>query len=374
MVRRYASGVACAALVGAVIGGCGSSGTSSTSGSTSAADADVAAARAAVARYSRKPTAFPVDEPLERRPTGKTFGFLQCNTVACGLYSQLLAPTQSLLGYKLKVVKAGASAQELQTAMSAIIESKPDGVILPATDPNQYLNQVKELQAAEIPVAASGVVDPQKYGFDVDFLGNAPDALVGKLLADWAVAHSGGNGEMAFYNIPELSFSALIKKSYGDELRRLCPSCQSRYVDIPVAAIGNTAPSLISSDLQAHPSTKTAVFASAESATGLPAALDAAGIDVSIVGFGPTPAILQYIKQGQWDAAIGVDIPTMVWSQLDALARLSTGQEPTVGEKNGLPPIQFVTEANVPADPSKGFVAYPDFAQRFAKIWAGKAE
>jgi ribose transport system substrate-binding protein len=362
------------ALVGAAIGGCGSSGSTSTSNATSGGDANVAAAKAAVARYSSKPTAFPVDEPLERKPTGKTFGFLQCNTVACALYSQLLAPTQQLLGYKLKVVKAGASAQELQGAMSAIIDGKPDGVLLPASDPDQYINQVKELQAKKIPVAASGVLDPQKYGFGVDFLGNAPDALVGRLLADWAVAHAGGTGDFVFYNVPELSFSALIEKAYNDELQRVCPSCTSRSVDIPVAAIGNTAPNLISSDLQAHPSTTTAVFASAESATGLPAALKAAGIDdVAIVGFGPTPAILQYIAQGQWDAAIGVDIPTMVWSQLDALARLSTGQEPTAGEKKGLPPIQFVTKANVPADPSKGFVAYPDFAQRFAKIWSGTA-
>jgi ribose transport system substrate-binding protein len=88
------------------------------------------------------------------------------------------------------------------------------------------------------------------------------------------------------------------------------------------------------------------------------------------MGFGPPPAILGYIKQGEWDAGIGVDAPTMLWSQVDALARLMSGQPQTAGELKGLPPIQILT-AKDNFDPTKLWTGYPDFAQRFMKLWGG---
>ena len=90
---------------------------------------------------------------------------------------------------------------------------------------------------------------------------------------------------------------------------------------------------------------------------------------MQLIGWGPPPAILGYIKQGQWDAGIGVDGFTMLWAQIDALARMASGQPVTAGEKEGLPPIQILTKADIDFDPTQGWKAYPDFAQRFAKLW-----
>jgi ribose transport system substrate-binding protein len=361
-----------AAAAAAALAGCGSS--SSGSGSATAsqeqaadAKADVAAARAAIAQYSGKPTAFPVDATLKHRPEGKTFAYFQCSTPVCGLFAQFVAPTQKLLGYKLKVVKAGASANEVQSAMDSIVSLKPAGVILPAADPNQFLHQMQQLQQSKVPVSANGIVDPQKYGLPVDFINNDTDALAGKLMADWAVAQ--GGGEVVFYGVPELSFTPIMRQGFDQEMARVCASCKVRHVDIPVAAIGKDAPSRVVSDLQSHPDTKTAVFSSAETGTGLPAALKAAQRHVKLMGWGPPPAILGYIKQGQWDAGIGVDGFTMIWAQVDALARMAAGEPVTAGEKQGLPPIQILTKADITFDPSQGWKAYPDFPQRFAKLW-----
>jgi ABC-type sugar transport system substrate-binding protein len=148
----------------------------------------------------------------------------------------------------------------------------------------------------------------------------------------------------------------------------VCPSCKVRHVSIPIASIGKDAPSRVVSDLQSHPNTKAVVFGNAETGTGLPAALKSANLKVKIMGFGPPPAILGYIKQGQWDAGIGVDAPTMLWAQVDALARLMDGQPQTPGEEKGLPPIQILTKAD-PFDPAKLWTGYPDFAKRFAQYW-----
>ncbi len=362
------AGLATAALA---VAGCGSSSNDNSTNTTAksgGAKTDVAAAKAAVAQYSGKPTAFPVDAPLKQRPVGKTVAYMQCSTPACAFFAQIIAPTQKMLGYKLKVVKAGPSATEVQTAMSSIVSLKPSATLLPASDPNQFLNQAKQLEDGKVPVSVNGVVDPAKYGFDNAFINNATDELAGKLMADWSVAATGG-GEVVFYGVPELSFTPIMQKAFDDEMTAVCPSCKVRHVSIPIASIGKDAPSRVVSDLQSHPNTKVVVFGTAETGTGLPAALKSANLKVKIMGFGPPPAILGYIKQGQWDAGIGVDAPTMLWAQVDALARLINGQPQTPGEAKGLPPIQILTRKD-PFDPTKLWTGYPDFAKRFAQYWS----
>jgi hypothetical protein len=42
-------------------------------------------------------------------------------------------------------------------------------------------------------------------------------------------------------------------------------------------------------------------------------------------------------------------------------------QTPTVTEIR--PPIQILTKSDITFDPTQGWKAYPDFAQRFAKQW-----
>jgi ribose transport system substrate-binding protein len=367
MLKTTTAGLAVAAVA---LAGCGASSPSDSSSSASGAKTDVAAAKAAIADYTGKPTAFPVDEPLNRKPVGKTFAYFQCSTPACALFAQIAAPTQKLLGYKLNVIKAGPSANEAQSAMDSILSLKPAGVMLPGADPSQFLHQMQQLQQSKTPVSANGIIDPEKYGIQSDFINNKTDMLAGKLMADWAVAH--GAGEVAFYRVPELSFTPIIQSGFDGEMAKVCPSCKVRHVDIPVGAIGKNAPSLVVSDLQSHPKTKTAVFGTAEAGTGLPAALQAAQRKVQLIGWGPPPAILGYIKQGQWDAGIGVDGFTMLWAQIDALARMASGQPATAGEKEGLPPIQILTKADIDFDPTQGWKAYPDFAQRFAKLWGAE--
>ena len=363
MLKTAAAGLAVAAIA---LAGCGGGG-GEHNATAASSGADVAAAKAAVAEYTGKPTAFPVDRPLKTKPTGKTFAYLQCSTPACALFAQFAAPTQKLLGYKLKVVKAGASANEVQSAMDSIVSLKSAGVILPAADPNQFLQQLQALHQARVPISANGIVDPQKYGLQADFINNDTDKLAGKLMADWAVTQ--GGGEVVFYGVPELSFSPIIQRAFGAEMAAVCPSCKVRHVDIPVGEIGKGAPGRVVSDLQSHPNTKVAVFSTAETGTGLPAALKAAQLKVKLMGWGPPPAILGYIKDGQWDAGLGVDAFTMLWAQIDALARMAAGEPVTEGQKKGLPPVQILTQKDISFDPTKGWQAYPDFAQRFAKLW-----
>jgi ribose transport system substrate-binding protein len=367
MIRRLVLAPA-VALACAGIAACGSTKDNAGSGTAPAGKADVAAARAAIAPYIGKPSAFPVDRPLAKGlPPGKKLAFLQCVTPFCALLAQLHGMAAKLMGTQVEVVKATGSSDSIQTALSSIAAQRPAALLLPAVNLGALGGSLTKLTSEGIPVAGAGVMGGKPQGIDAPMNGPYTIGLGGRILADWAIVNGGTGGSVAFYGVPELDFSKVETDAFKGEIARHCPACKVRYVDIPVGTIGNTAPSRVVSDLQSHPDTKIALFASLESAIGLPAT---AGIKVKTNGFAPTPSNLEDTKTGGLDAAIGLDAGVLAFSQMDAAVRLATGQPLTAAEKNGAVPIQLLTKKDLGSDVSHGWTGYPDFPARFAKLWA----
>jgi ribose transport system substrate-binding protein len=364
--------IACAGLAACGSGG-GSSSTAAAGGSPGGG-ADVAAAHAAIAPYVGKPSPFPVDRPLSKRlPAGSHLAYLQCVTPFCALLGQLHEAGAKIMGTRVEVVKASGSSDSIQTALSSISAQRPAALLLPAVNLGALGDSLHKLTAAGIPVAGAGVMGGPQQGIAAPMNGRYTISLGGRLLADWAVANGAPGEEIALYGVPELDFSNVEQSAFKAEMNKNCPGCKVRYVDIPVGTIGNTAPSRVVSDLQAHPKTKMALFTSLEAAIGLPAALRTAGVKVKTNGFAPTPSNLQDIKSGGLDAAIGLDAGVLAFTQMDAAVRLATHQPLAAAERNGAVPIQLLTKKDLNFDVSKGWSGYPDFAQRFTKLWsAGK--
>ena len=356
---------------GSSAGSAGGSASATAGASGSGVSADAAARISKnLEPYTGHPNRFPVTENLTKRPAKRTtFAFLQCSTPICALIGLMNQQAATALGVPLKVTKSAASAQALQDAMSSIIGTKPSAVLIPAADPVQYKEPMAQLAALGIPVVSQGVVDTEQFPAIKGVILGVPAATTaGTLLADWVVKRNGA-APSVFYTIPELSFSPFIVAGFKKEMAAICPSCETRFVDISAAKIGNTAPSLVASDLQAHPTTKTAIFGSEEAADGLPAALKVADIKVDTVGFAPDPAVLGYIKNGEITAGLGYDIRTTSWVQVDIAARLVTGQSLTGAEKNDPSVMQLLEQSDVTFDPTKGYNGYPDVAERFAALW-----
>jgi ribose transport system substrate-binding protein len=111
------------------------------------------------------------------------------------------------------------------------------------------------------------------------------------------------------------------------------------------------------------------VFTTDEIEAGFPAARQAAGLKVKTLGNTPNPTGLQYVKEGKTNAVLAVDLPVLTWVLLDQAARQMAGQALTGDEAKGLPVLQFLTQKDITFDPSKGWTGYPDFPQRFSKLW-----
>ncbi len=370
------AGVSAAAAVS--LAACTSSAASPTSSASptsaapaSAAGADTAAAKAAIAAYTVPPTSFPVTDPLKAKlAAGKKFVYLQCGTPICALVGNLLKGAVTAIGGTMTVVNAGSTAQTAQAAASTALALKPDAVLLGAIDPALFGGGLKTLSDSGVKLVSLQVdKDVKPYGITFNYLGTDLSQRNGKLLADWVIANKGAQTNAVLYTLPALAISAPVQAAFHAEMKANCPSCTVRVVPIDVSTIGSTAPRTVVTDLQAHPDTNTAVFVSLSAATGLPAALNAAGRSVTTVGFGPTAGNLADIKSGGLTAALNIDFPVSTWTAVDVAARLLEGAQPTASEQAGEVPEQFLAQKDITFDPTKGWSAFPDFPQRFAKLW-----
>lgn len=371
LARSSALLFACLALTAGLVA-CGSddngSGDDPPAGQ-SAAKVDTSAAEEAIKPYIGQPSAFPVTEPLNSVKKDATIAFMDCGTPICGLFWDLLQPAAKTMGVELTRFKAGSAANTVAQAWDSAVAAKPDAVIAAAIDVELWKDQLKQLQDANIPVVTTGILGTEKYGIKAAQAAENASLVEGKLLADYTVAQFPDAKNIALYDVPELSFTRLVVEGYQKELEQMCPDCSVRVVHIPVATMGTTAPQTVVSDLQANPDTDLAVYAIDEIQAGLPAALQAAGIKIDSLGNSPSPTQLQYLKEGKHTAALAVDLPVLGWTLLDQAMRKIVGQELTGDEAKGLSPFQFLRQEDVTFDPSKGWTGYPDFAERFAKLW-----
>lgn len=380
--RRLAS-LATALVIGAAaVTGCGSDDDSSSTaaagaGGADASAVDVAAATKFLAPYTGKSSPFTVTEPLKEKPkAGTKVIFLNPGTAIGSLMYSLLEPAAKEMGVELSQVKAGPSAQATSAALDSVVEQKPDGVIDIGLEPVLFANQLKQLKDQGTVFVASGISGGDKYGLGTVPYGPADSELVGQLMAAWAVKQSKGDlKEAVFYSIPELGFSKPTLAGAKAKLAELCAACKLREVDIPASAIGTSAPQTIVSDLQANPKTQAAIYSADDLQVGLPAAMKTAGLDVPGIGAGPSPTTLQQIKSGQQAAGTGTDLPVIVWTLMDQFARTLADQELGAEQAKGITNHQVLEKADITFDPKNGWTGYPDFVQRFKKLWdAGAAE
>ena len=361
------------ALTLAACGAASSTGAATKGTGASSAKANVAAARAVIADYLDHPSPFPADAPLSKPlPAGTKIVYIAPKTPTSAAGAEAAAAAAKVLGATIQVVSAGTTASEAQAAAATVLAMKPAAAIVGGMPLSYFGDGLKKLAAAGIKVLSNATAEDTKpFGVTFNYRGAASFALAGRLMADWVIVNKGASAKTVFYGIPAIDFSTAMQTGYEQELHKNCTSCSVRSVQINVATLGTTAPQTVVSDLQSHPDTNVAVFVTDEIAAGLPAALSSSGITgITTIGYAPSPQQLEYIKDGQMTAGLGLDVPTTNWTMMDAVARLILGDSPTDLENAGSAPTKFLTKENLAsADVTKGWVAYPDYAERFAKVW-----
>jgi ribose transport system substrate-binding protein len=378
-ISRSSTALVCLLALIAAVGLTACGGGDSSSGSTTAdgsksegssGESGRATAKAAIEPYVGQPSPFPVTEKLkELPPAGSTFAYMSPGVTYSELIGELAKQGAGKLGAEFETIKAGLAANTVSSAFDSVVAKDPAAVIVSALEPELYSKQLKELLAAETPVVVAGPAKAEEYGVKSPVFGTKMKELYGKLQADYVVAEWGPEANVVFYEVPEYGFTPANTAGFKKEFESTCPNCSLRFTPIAASTFGNTAPSAVVSDLQANPETNVAVFESGEIESGLSTALDSAGITIKSLTGSPGPANYQAVKEGKETAALAVDTPVLAWTLVDMAARELAGQELTGDEAEGVGDIQFLTKKDITFDTEKGWTGYPDYAEKFEKLW-----
>lgn len=330
-------------------------------------------ARADVATLSKAPTSIGVTEPLAERPTGKTVVYLECSVVNCKQHATDLKAAFDKLGVTFKSINSGLSPETFQNAFDIAIQEQPDGVIYDAVPAAIAQKNVDKLAAAGIPVV--GIASPDLKPGPKVFVVEGPEFFrrMGRGLANWAIADSGGKANVVYLSDPTLAFGDSESSELTATFAANCPDCEVDKLQTSSAEIGKELPGKVSSYLQSHPETDYVIAQYSALLIGVPAALKTVGLTgVKLAGFAPTQINQGYLKAGEEAAEIMHSNGAQPWTAADVMARALVGQEVDLRNAADPPLVQLLTPDDVTWDPQKEDWPYLDgWQQKFEELWAG---
>jgi len=365
-----------AAVAGLALFACAACGSGSgSSGGTAAAGgksqtAAVAAAKTALAQYTTRPTALPITTPVGKAiPTGKRIDFILCGVQSCKDLADYFTAGASALGWRVNEIATQGTPQSVQAGWNQAVRDKPDAVVAGGFERSVFATQLAQLKAMNIPVIESSTADTVGDGITMLIDGPQVVGVEGRIMAAWTAVDSGGSADTVYFDLPTYSILKPVADEFKSNYATYCPGCKLDVVDVPITAIGNDMPDRVVSYLRAHPGVNHIAFSLGLMDVGVPAALRAAGLQKSVhtvSNIGST-VNYQYIASGQSEAAVAFNNQENAWTQVDALARIFTGQSPAV-DQNAQLPFMLITKDNL-ISTSTDFPLIADYQEQFKKLW-----
>ncbi|WP_338894411.1 substrate-binding domain-containing protein [Streptomyces sp. TG1A-60] len=329
----------------------------------------LAAARAALAKYSERPATISVTEPVGKAiPKGKKIDFILCGVQSCKDLADFFTEAAKELGWQVKQIATQGTPESVQAAYEQAVRDKPDAVVASGFPRAVYAKQLAQLKAAGIPVIQSNADDVTGDG--ISLLKNGPKdvGVQGEMLASWVVSNSGAKADTVYFDLPAYTILKPVKDSFAAKYKEWCDGCALDNVDVPITAVGKDMPDRVVSYLRSHPKVTYVVFSLGLLNVGVPAAMKTAGITGKhiVVNVGDAQNY-QYIQGGLTDGAMALNSHETAWLQADALARHFTGQSMAVGQKAVLPNM-LVTKDNLPSADGD-FPIVEDYKKQFKALW-----
>jgi ribose transport system substrate-binding protein len=368
---RVAGLLALLALAVVALSACGGGTSSKSSGaSASSAKGSTAAADKIAAQFTQRPTRIPVTQPIGKPiPTGKRIDFINCGVTSCTILYNNLVQAAKTVGWTVKQINTQGTPETVQAAWKQAVNDHPDAVIASGFPRAVFAKQLKQLQAANIPVLEASTADVEGGG--IDLILNGPKAMspIGQLLAAWIAKDSGAKAHTLYVDLPNFNILKPVHDYFGRYYKQYCAGCKEDTLDIPVTAIGKDVPDRVVSYLRAHPDINYVAYSLGALNVGVPAALRQAGLAnkvKTIVDVGDAENY-QYIASGQTQAATSFSNVESPWVWVDALARKFTGQSIAVDRQAKLP-LMLITKSNLISTGNE-FPMVADYQQQWKQLW-----
>jgi ribose transport system substrate-binding protein len=299
-----------AAALAACGGGSSSSSSSDTSSSaastggeeTSAGSEIKAEAAALVAKAEQPPAEVPEAEPLKNTkiPSGKTVAFMGCGAAQCEEYFPPIKEGAEALGWSAKMYQGSVEPNKIVKFLEEIVNSKPDVFIACCISPSiaqPYFHEMKENGTILVMCCTA-----EKGTEDLTKLLSTPEDkfIAGENVANWMLAQEGEELNALYVNTKDFEVSAQYFEGFEKQVKKLCPECPIDEIDVGVEEIGK--PSLsttVVSYLRAHPDVNYIGTLFGPLLIGVPAAMEAAGVDVPLAATASGEIALEAVPTGK---------------------------------------------------------------------------
>lgn len=358
----------------ATTGSAGST-TGDTAGGASGPAADAAAAQKRIDPALVPITKIGVTEPLKSKPpTGKTVAW-----IGGGLQStQPITPgyeeATKALGWQLKIINYDpADPQTVNAAVQQAVDQGVDYIAISGTDIASFEQAANAAKAKGIPIIDMYSSNPAtgKDGNDIYAVISDTKATqtLARQLVDFEIADSGGTAKSVLVTLPEFPILQVGAKASKDHFAEACKECSFAELDVTLADLsGGKVPGLIVSYLQSHPDTTYLTYAIGDLFSGVPDALATAGVASKVKNVGGVPNVeqTQTLIDKQSSAWAMLPRAESAWHAVDAMARLSVGQD--LSGVTSVLLTALYTQDNVPK-PAAEYKGAVDYQDQFKKLW-----
>jgi ribose transport system substrate-binding protein len=243
----------------------------------------------------------------------------------------------------------GQPSQWVQGMNAAVAQKASAIVLLAGNDPAGLQPQIKAAKAKGIPTIVAHLYDDkQKAAPNVGGLVNIPYNLAGRLIADQAIADTGGKANAVVVTINQVKSTVPMVAGIRAEFAKYCKGCKLKFTDVTIADVATKIQPNVQAALTGDPNINyvIALYDSAEVPFAA-AAIRAAGRTgkVKISTFNGTPEILKMVKQNDIVTMnVGENLEWIGYAIADQSMRIMGGLAPV---KNARVPVRVFDNSNI---------------------------
>lgn len=346
---------------------------------------DTTEVRAIVDAAKAEPTFRPPGPAFDASPArGKTIVNISLNSTVP--FNQIVDAAMEEAGRAagVKVVQFTTQGQVSQwvQGMDSAIGQKADAIVLEGSpDPRLLGPQLAAAKKAGIPVISTHLYDESyiesatKTLPDIAAFVDAHHYRAGTLMADYAIAHSGGNVNAYFLTSNEVHPAAGIADAFRDELTLRCPeTCTAEIVSVPVSDWATRVATQVQTALLRDPTINYMVPVFDGMAPQLVAGITQAGKagSVKIIAYNGTASVMQMIQDKNIVVAeVGEPLEWLGWANMDQVLRVLSGVPPVASEKTPLRLFDAsnVHEAGTPVNQTDGYGDPDEYRDGYRTLW-----
>jgi ribose transport system substrate-binding protein len=384
--HRTCLAVAVAFAFSIILSACGgvsnsSSSTSPTQSSSAVAKlsgtqaAEVAAAKAFLAKYENPPTSVTVTSALPSAPPkGDTIVYLNCGLATCTAQADGVQAAAKAVGWNFQEINYDTANPATLTAafeQALNVKPKPVAVVESGNPPDEGWSSVlPAYKAAGIAIVASYIgATPLTFPIIANVGGPSTFELYAQIVANWFIADSDAQGKAVVETIDSYPVLADYSNTLLATIKAGCTECNVSDVVANTAAEAGSneiVPSIVSA-LKRDSAATYLLPVDYEFIDGLPSALSAAGIHVTIGAEDPDLASLGYLKDGTYDMAPSHPSQQAGWLMADAAFRYAEHLPISAQDEAPLPSWILTASRDFPT----GYIAeWPsNYQSQYEKLW-----